>query len=115
MTAQRNAQAQTAKHTPGPWIVCEVEGDDSILNIEQDRHALVDEEPSIIGTVDMAGDGIDPKIGRANAHLIAAAPDLLEVLERVIAEATNPRGDGGVRWGTVDRARAVIARARGQA
>lgn len=72
-----------SRYTPGPWIVCTVDGDDSILSIEQDREALVDEEPSIVAEVDLSGDGIDEVAGAANARLIAAAPDLLEALTKL--------------------------------
>lgn len=54
----------------------------------------------------------------ANAHLIAAAPDLLEALEGllVFAEAAETKalvGDEGCLW-PVEEARAAIAKARGQ-
>lgn len=72
-----------AAHTPGPWIVCETEQQDAVLSIEQDRMAITD-EPSIVADVDLCGDGISQSIGRANARLIAAAPELLAACQELL-------------------------------
>lgn len=72
------------KHTPGPWIVCVVDGEDrGYFSIEQDREALGGDEPSPIGEVYTSGEGIDMADGEANAALIAAAPDLLRYAQIV--------------------------------
>ena len=52
-------------HTPGPWIV----EDDTIQSSEY-----------IIGELPTIGDGAAPHT-EANAHLIAAAPEMLERLQ----------------------------------
>jgi hypothetical protein len=65
------------------------------------------------------------EMARANARLIAAAPDLLEALEELIADA-GPRSHhlgcecGGVGYGgktckqRMDMVRSAIAKARGE-
>ena len=65
-----------AKHTPGPWIV----DTDYII---QDGGTSDENTIAIVG---------DQEEWKANAHLIAAAPDLLEALEDccVIAKPENP-------------------------
>ncbi len=87
----------TDKHTPGPWIT---QGDTYvtvnsliIAHCKQSGHITLDE------TI-------------ANAHLIAAAPDLLAALERVIdchVTGINPLSDAAIL-----SARAAIAKARGE-
>ena len=107
-----------SKHTPGPWIVCTVADNDSILSIEQDRSHLIDEEPSIIGEIDLQGDGIDEEVGTANAALIAAAPDLLDVAKRLddavgffVAALPTNHAVAKDLIGLRDLARAAIAKA----
>jgi hypothetical protein len=92
--------------TPGPWEVVEIP------------------EPNMISEweIQMAGYGLpffpyvhiggyvkDP-VMIANAHLIAAAPDMAEALDRIIKERrmglTTPEA-----W---DQARAALAKARGE-
>lgn len=90
-----------AKHTPGPWYV------EHHVEIPFDPDMLVngctittDNEHIAFGF----GDGN----GRANALLIAAAPDLLAACEAAIWEADNC--DGRV---SVDALRAAIRKAKG--
>lgn len=100
-----------AEHTPGPWSwdagdigneysipYCDVfagSGDDFIIASVNDR--------------------FDRTQGRANARLIAAAPDLLEALEDAVRwfEAYVGDADHG-RAFDLTRAKAVIAKAREQ-
>lgn len=65
-----------AKHTPGPWIV----DTDYII---QDGGTSDENTIAIVG---------DQEEWKANTHLIASAPDLLEALEDccVIAKPENP-------------------------
>ncbi len=74
-------------HSPGPWVVCTDATQPNIVLIEQDAERLAEEhgEPSVIGEVDLTGDGIDKQTGIANARLIAAAPDMLVCLEDFVA------------------------------
>lgn len=56
------------KHTPGPWTA-----------ISSDRGVLIDSPTAMVAKVPFSGSQAD-----ADGQLIAAAPDLLEALERVL-------------------------------
>ena len=58
-----------AKHTPGPWRT----------GTDEDAHVIYDDNLDAIA--DTLRDDGDAETERANAHLIAAAPDLLAVVE----------------------------------
>ena len=105
-------------HTPGPWIVDgESKNDHQAFIIEQDRGE--ERGPKICWT---ATRGYDTEQDRpaisaedeANAHLIAAAPDLLVALKQCIplieAHANAALGEGL----TLQVARAAIAKAEGR-
>ena len=91
------------KHTQGPWRTA---GDQGVqIRSEKDQIAKV-----------WAMRGNEWK---ANAALIAAAPDLLSALEELIvfaeiAETNILTGDEGCLW-PVERARVAIAKAKGEA
>ena len=59
----------STKHTPGPWVVKEYDD------------MLVTGQGGIIAGMRSAGRSMN--VARANARLIAAAPDLLEALQEV--------------------------------
>jgi hypothetical protein len=85
--------ADTAvKHTPGPWTA-----------------TLYDEDFHTIET--SAGVAVAEGYNKADARLIAAAPDLLEALCNVLSYV--PHGDMPVT--IYDNARAAIAKAEGKA
>lgn len=50
----------------------------------------------------------------ANAHLIAAAPELLEALQSIVKEAKNPRGELYELLMVIDSAQTTIAKALGE-
>lgn len=79
----------------------------AILSIEQDRDALINEEPSIVAEVDLSGEGIDAEVGLANARLIAAAPDLLAALLSLRSLRDQWRGDD--RYSSIDYMDAIDA------
>jgi hypothetical protein len=90
-----------SKHTPGPWTVGGPTGYINQLEINP-----------CIGVVYGAGEEL-----RANARLIAAAPNLLEALEDLVclAEAAMRESDG--EWSIDEElrdARAVIAQVKGK-
>ena len=92
------------KHTPGPWVWNE---------FYDDLRPLWYSEMSQ-GFGYLSWDNTQAR--EANAHLIAAAPDLLEALDRMIAEYDLWGGynDDGFESGTILSARAAIAKAKGQ-
>jgi hypothetical protein len=90
----------TTQHTPGPWIADKLL-DRNAYNIFASGHctALLTLEPGKY-------DGASPLCRNvtADAHLIAAAPDMLAALQHVLERATMP---GFLR----DEVKAAIARA----
>lgn len=67
-----------SKHTPGPWQAAEAGGGYNIESRSPEMSATV--------AVICARRSVT---GEADAHLIAAAPDLLAALERLDAKATD--------------------------
>jgi hypothetical protein len=72
----------TAKHTPGPWQASEttINGTHLWWHVAAQGATIVSEVRSgaTFGTV--------PDVAAANARLIAAAPDLLEVLQALLRD-----------------------------
>lgn len=99
-------------HTPGPWFV---ESDDKTPiyvspvgrheNISICNVMVIDEDPS------ESGDWINGSQTKANARLIAAAPELLAALESLVL-FTNPKPSNAA---ALNRAHQVISKARGEA
>lgn len=93
--------AEVAKHTPGPWVVDE---DDPHCVYAQDGDA----DPWFVAEAAYdCGPGMS---GKANARLIAAAPDMLTAL-RTIALHVTSLDAAGIR----ELADEAIARAEGRA
>ncbi|GFM89400.1 hypothetical protein PSCICO_47990 [Pseudomonas cichorii] len=70
------------KHTPGPWAVDESRHEGAINRKDPFRH---------IGMVSQfLHDASSRAENEANAKLIAAAPDLLSIAERVLAKLDHP-------------------------
>ena len=89
------------KHTPGPWIHTEDDDNYHAVTAGCGYHVNSDDD----------GFEIAGCISKANAMLIAAAPDLLDALSEII-------NDGGKFVMTHElhrKARAAIAKARGEA
>ncbi|MNO35951.1 hypothetical protein D3C76_260090 [compost metagenome] len=88
-----------SKHTPGPWKVLR----------EHDWHTGT--KFGIVGVVPS-----NHTITEANASLIAAAPDLLEALEWAMDRVGYHQrtGTNGSYCDQVDKARAAIAKAKGE-
>lgn len=85
----------TNTHTPGPW---ECSG----IAIMAGGHC--------IATCDTEAANTSDKINKANARLIAAAPDLLALVQEVLSDEL-----ASLAPGTIERARAAIAKATGDA
>ena len=93
----------TSKYTPGPWkAVGKLSGSENHrgYSIVSPQYAL-----AIVQPIDT--DGLE---GLANAHLIAAAPELLRALEDVVSDFYEYHGDV---HGAVLNACTAIAKARG--
>lgn len=100
-------------HIKGNWRIATEQAD--MLYIEED-HGRAWNNPTIcllyqdvtptdsVGCIDLEA----LPNAAANARLIAAAPELLAALERVVECAVDPRSPA------MDAARAAIARAKGQ-
>ena len=71
-----------AKHTPGPWSVPHFAQDEVGCDC---AYVLCDGVMGAVCTITVSKEGDDPPIeqAKANARLIAAAPDLLAALKRV--------------------------------
>ena len=89
------------KHTPGPWHVSKGRSVVWVKAGHQDvAGAYMGSYPARCGEQDLA-----------NARLIAAAPELLEALDRIL---NWPRVFDGLRAEDVAFARAAIAKATGE-
>lgn len=102
-----------ARHTPGPWSF----GGENVVNFVFDREGCIHPPLSNAGEYQYAGPIAIVAInedagGTANARLIAAAPDLLEACEELLAVRT---GDGLLDPASdvFIRAAAVVAKAKG--
>ena len=107
-------------HTPPPWRVVDVSvkptnDDDGIrfFDIRAGEECRSPYPSSLIGYIDCGGHNVAQvmkgyKSGEADARLISAAPELLEALEDLCDWGSECTQD---KW---DKARAAIAKARGQ-
>lgn len=95
------------QHTPGPWFV-----DEDELNV----CAPDPEEPDVPWVVAgvRVGCGYPESQDGANARLIAAAPELLEALETVLQVKRTDDRSIVFAPHAVAKARAAIAKARGE-
>lgn len=100
--------SEQAQHTPGPWQFQTVRTSVGLCH----KVGLFPYKPGKLNSaciyVDYPGGGSVEAELLANAHLMAAAPDLLSALENLVASVNDGAG------GAVDDARAAIAKARGQ-
>jgi len=100
------------KHTPGPWLIdrnnCHTGGIATI------HHCIGNDWVEIWTDKWIEGDGLTEEVMEANARLMAAAPDLLQALSKLLAmcerqEDFNDDGDGQM----FDRCYAAIKKATG--
>jgi len=87
-----------SNHTPGPW---ELRG----MRLVTDRHGVVIAEK-------IGSNGGDSE---SNARLIASAPELLKMLERMVRAFNVKEIDPLVAFVTIEQARFAIAKAKGEA
>jgi hypothetical protein len=104
------------KHTPGPWITSAMYG------LQNEHEYLVWANDAAVCHVFQRSENADPAATqRANARLIASAPDLLAALQSMLDadDAICNNVGRGVdqamsRIAAIDSARAAIARAQGE-
>lgn len=92
-------------HTPGPW-------DTSLSTRTTHAHYVGKRAPN--GSLDMVCDLTDscfPHNAKANARLIAAAPELLEELKNLVDDIETGEHLGDVH---ISRAKALITEAEGK-
>ena len=94
------------KWTPGPWRYDRTNGSPTT-----GEHMIAGAKPGYLAEVRDCGSGDV----RANTHLIAAAPDMAEALEKALNFITNTESEMGETLPCGDAARAALAKARGQA
>jgi hypothetical protein len=97
-----------SKHTPGPWAV-DADAYPIFIYSESETWPLIDE----LGNEEGCKGAFIANTGdnKANARLIAAAPELLEALKDMLdghEDACTGYGEGAA-----DKARAAIAKATG--
>lgn len=91
-----------SKHTKGPWHLCAIEN--GYIGISSDKGNWWSFAKVAVESCNAPDD-----VGIANAHLIVAAPELLEALEQLVDQAER-HGAVGVWY---DEARAAISKAKG--
>lgn len=102
---QELREVNMSKHTPGPWYV-NPETTDRDISIY--RKTKPHNNPEWVARVYGTGTIGKPNPERvANAHLIAAAPELLEALKTVHADAGQP-------WNWLTMIELVMAKAEGR-
>lgn len=112
--ARLGVYAKPAAHTPGPWRVHDRtrSRDNRIMVLHPDGQRLIADLSQ--GYASTAGE-IPEEEREANARLIAAAPDLLNMLDRVLSEylMCDPV-NGPVCALTLEHAREAITKAKGE-
>lgn len=91
------------EHTPGPWFT---QYGNNVFAGDKNNPRLV----AACGETTKTDDGWEESF--ANAHLIATAPEMLQVLER-LEESAIYWGEYDVLIGIVDDIQAVLKKARG--
>ena len=79
--SQANAKRENAKHTPGPWVVQTIDQSQSTVETQ-------DGEYIICNAAQLRGDDWKTEHAerKANARLIAAAPEMLDALDGLAAQ-----------------------------
>lgn len=95
----------SAKHTPGPWKA-------TPFRPQKYQEQLIQADEFDVATCHAYSPGTEVE-ALSNAHLISAAPDLLEALEEAVEwDGQDSEGVDAV-W--LEKAREAIAKARGAA
>jgi hypothetical protein len=100
------------KYTPGSWALFNVNGVLQVDNRDGDGAS-----PCVVHWRGFDGNDVDSDENEANAHLISAAPDLLEALEGLMEAAEFAdmnQSPTGCYENEIAAARAAIAKAYGE-
>jgi len=103
-----------SKHTPGPWQVLPEECDKPYIRI---RGTVLGGRYKIANVITPSYEGVHEREAvetRANARLIAAAPELLEALKAFVADWSDDTGMSSPSYESVRLAREAIAKAEGE-
>ncbi len=96
-----------SKHTPGPWNTLPEEVDKTYIRVRGTRLGCRYKVANVMTPDYVCVHPREAEETRANARLIAAAPDLLEALKAVVRVADRKTDE-------FDAARAAIKKAEGQ-
>lgn len=102
-----------AKHTPGPWVVRTI--DQSLATVETANGEFIITNAGQLRADDWKTEHAERK---ANAALMAAAPELLEALQMLLKESSvafQASGFPAYMQESVIRSRSAIAKATGGA
>lgn len=98
-----------AKHTPAPWQLGRIGDDQSISTATHQSIATVLHPEKGIKKAAR----VTQEEAKANAHLIAAAPELLDVCRLVVLSVDEDSGEFNVCYDTLHAALKAIAKAEG--
>ncbi|EPI2106585.1 TPA: hypothetical protein ACKRWH_003773 [Providencia rettgeri] len=106
------------KGTPAPWVTLPEESDRPYIRV---RGTVLGGRYKVANVLTPNHKGVDPreaKETRANAHLIAAAPELLEVLIDIVEMQSKNYGNGTTTYiklkKLAEKANLAITKALGQ-
>ena len=109
-----------AKHTPGPWQLNTAEGRIPPIRKVKMPYGEADTFRAVVQTptrshVCELDFGYGKAVDEANAHLIAAAPDLLEAVKAIVRGYDGPTVDAATAVSAhIQAARMAIAKAEGR-
>lgn len=107
----------SGKWTPGPWFaikMCGWGGTVISRRNQNDADRIAGDCP-VAKVSEGASHWATKYPHEANARLIAAAPDLAEALEGCLNYLENTEAEFGVILSSADKARAALAKAKGEA
>lgn len=101
-----------SRHTPGPWHVCRgnhiCAGEKMVALVDYNAEGLSHGSPEIVRALSLTG---------ANALLIAAAPEMLQALNRIV-NACKQQPDGQHDWWkileAIGESKEIITKATGK-
>lgn len=96
-------------HTPGPWIVETVRTSCGLCHKIGSPDVLAAKSYACVYDDHTIDNPSSPETALANARLIAAAPTMLEALERILPMAMGLFPEGGAYEAAIAGARTAIA------